>query len=86
MWQRVLKWTGIALVGLVVLAGLFVLGLNTAPGRRVIADYLGDYTTASGLNIKVGRIEGSLYGAMVLTDVRVSDAQGVFLSSPRIAD
>lgn len=85
LWQRVLKWTGIAVVGLVALAGLLVLGLNTSPGRRVIANYLGDYKTAAGLNIKVGRIDGSLYGKMVLTDVRVSDPQGVFLSSPRIA-
>ena len=85
MWQRVLKWAGIAVVGLVALAGAFVLGLDTAPGRRVIANYLGDYTTASGLNITVGRIEGSLYGKMVLTDVRVRDPQGVFLTAPRIA-
>ena len=85
LWQRVSKWIGLGLLGLIVLVGLFVLGLDTAPGRRVIADYLGDYKTASGLNIKVGRIEGSLYGAMVLTDVRVSDPAGVFLTSPRIA-
>ena len=85
LWQRVLKWTGIGLIGLFALAGMLVLGLNTAPGRRVIANYLGDYKTAGGLNIKVGRIDGSLYGAMVLTDVRVSDPQGVFLTSPRIA-
>lgn len=85
LWQRALKWVGFALLGLVVLAGVLVLGLNTAPGRRIIANSLGGYTTASGLNIKVGRIEGSLYGAMVLTDVRVSDPKGVFLTAPRIA-
>ena len=85
LWQRALKWVGLALLGLVVLAGVLVLGLNTAPGRRIIANSLGGYTTASGLNIKVGRIEGSLYGAMVLTDVRVSDPKGVFLTAPRIA-
>ena len=85
LWQRIVKWVAITLVGLVALVGLFVFGLNTAPGRRVIANYLGGYTTASGLNIKVGRIDGSLYGAMVLTDVRVSDQKGVFLASPRIA-
>jgi translocation and assembly module TamB len=85
LWQRILKWVLIALVGLVVLAGLLVFGLDTSPGRRVIANYLGDYKTAGGLNIKVGRIDGSLYGAMVLTDVRVSDPKGVFLTSPRIA-
>lgn len=85
LWQRILKGIGLTLVGLIVLAGLLVLGLNTAPGKRVIANYLGGYKTASGLTIKVGRIEGSLYGQMVLSDVRVSDPQGVFLTSPRIA-
>ena len=85
LWQRVVKWLAVGVVGLFVLLALLVLGLNTSPGRRVIANYLGGYSTASGLNIKVGRIEGSLYGQMVLVDVRVSDPKGVFLSSPRIA-
>ncbi|MGJ3629981.1 hypothetical protein AB5I41_30175 [Sphingomonas sp. MMS24-JH45] len=31
-----------------------------------------------------GRIDGSLYGAMRLSDVRVSDPKGVFLTSPRL--
>ncbi|MGY4396291.1 translocation and assembly module TamB [Sphingomonas sp. UYAg733] len=83
-WQRIVKWIAIGFVGLIVLLGLFVLGLNTSPGRRFIANTLGNYTLVSGLNIKVGRIDGSIYGAMILTDVRVSDAKGVFLTSPRL--
>ena len=85
LWQRILKWVGVAVLGLLVLVAVLVLGLNTSPGRRVIADFVGGYSTAGGLNIKVGRIEGSLYGQMTLIDVRVSDPQGVFLTSPRIA-
>ncbi|QNA83527.1 hypothetical protein G4G27_05535 [Sphingomonas sp. So64.6b] len=84
LWQRIVKWIAITLVALIVLLGLLVLGLNTSPGRRFIANTLGNYTLASGLNIKVGRIDGSIYGAMILTDVRVSDAKGVFLTSPRL--
>jgi len=85
LWQRIAKWIGIAVVALLLLVVAVVLGINTDPGRRFVADRIGGYTTASGLNIKVGRIDGSLYGRMVLSDLRVSDPQGVFLDSPRIA-
>ena len=82
---RILKWLGIALLSIAVLLLLVVFGINTDPGRRFVADQLGGYTTATGLNIKVGRIDGSLYGKMTLSDVRVSDPKGVFLTSPRMA-
>ncbi|MEG3182370.1 translocation/assembly module TamB domain-containing protein [Sphingomonas sp. LT1P40] len=85
MWQRVAKWVLIALVGLAALLLVAVLGLNTGVGKRLVVDQIGKFTTASGLNVKVGRIEGSVYGAMVLRDVRVSDPKGVFATSPSIA-
>nr|WP_052134303.1 translocation/assembly module TamB domain-containing protein [Sphingomonas sp. 37zxx] len=85
MWQRVLKWIGIAVIGVALLLGLVVAGLNTAPGRRFVANQINGYTLASGLNVQVGRIEGSLYGAMVLRDVRLRDQRGVFATSPRFA-
>ena len=84
LWQRVVKWIGIAILSVVLLVALIVFGINTDPGRRFVADQLGGYTTASGLNIKVGRIDGSLYGAMTLSDVRVADPKGVFLTSPKL--
>jgi len=83
-WRRVLRWVGIALGALVVLLAAVLFGINTDPGRRFVADRIGNYTTASGLNIRVGRIDGSLYGRMTLVDVRVSDPRGVFLTSPRL--
>ena len=84
LWQRIVKWIGIAILSVVLLVALIVFGINTDPGRRFVADQLGGYTTASGLNIKVGRIDGSLYGAMTLSDVRVADPKGVFLTSPKL--
>jgi translocation and assembly module TamB len=84
LWQRVAKWIAIALAGLVVLVGIVVVGINTDPGRRFVANQIGGYKTASGLNITVGRIDGSLYGEMILSDVRVSDPKGVFLTSPKL--
>ncbi len=85
MWQRVAKWTAIGLGSLAALLLAVVAILDTGVGHRFVADRLAGYTTASGLNIRVGRIEGSIYGAMVLRDVRVSDPKGVFATSPRIA-
>ena len=84
LWQRILKWLAIAVLGLALLVLAVLFGINTDPGRRFVADQIGGYTTATGLNIKVGRIDGSLYGRMTLSDLRVSDPQGVFLNSPRI--
>ena len=66
LWQRVLKWLAIAVAAILLLIVAIVLGINTDPGRRFVADRIGDYTTESGLNIRVGRIEGSLYGEMSL--------------------
>ncbi|SFP36812.1 translocation/assembly module TamB domain-containing protein [Sphingomonas rubra] len=84
LWQRILKWLGLAVLGLVVLVLAVLFGINTDPGRRFVADQIGGYTTASGLNIQVGRIDGSLYGRMTLSNLRVSDPTGVFLDSPRL--
>lgn len=84
LWQTIVKWAAIVLAGLAILVIAVVLGVNTQPGRRFVADRLANYTLSNGLNVKVGRIDGSLYGAMVLRDVRVSDPKGVFLTSPEL--
>jgi translocation and assembly module TamB len=84
LWQRILKWIGLAILGLLVLVAVVLLGINTDPGHRFLADQIGNYKTASGLNIKVGRIDGSIYGRMTLRDLRVSDPKGVFVTSPRL--
>src|SRR3954463_5216299 len=65
------------------LAGGLVL-LDSAPGHRFIVDRLGRFETASGLNIRIGRIDGSIFGKSQLRNVQVSDSQGVFLTSPNI--
>ncbi|WHU04075.1 translocation/assembly module TamB domain-containing protein [Sphingomonas sp. NIBR02145] len=84
LWQRVVKWTGIALAGLALAVGALVLGINTQPGRRFVADRIAALTLGSGLNFRIGRIDGSLYGAMVLRDVQVRDIKGVFATSREI--
>ncbi|MGJ3625827.1 hypothetical protein AB5I41_00435 [Sphingomonas sp. MMS24-JH45] len=84
MWQRILKWLGIAVAAVVVLLLVVVLGINTDPGRRFVADRIGGFTTASGLNIKVGGSTARSTARCGSSDVRVSDPKGVFLTSPRL--
>src|SRR3546814_14710628 len=52
---------------------------------RSLVNQIGAYTTATGLNVQVGRFEGSIYGRMVVRDVRVRDPKGVFLTAPQLA-
>jgi translocation and assembly module TamB len=68
---------------LFLLAGGLVL-LDTAPGHRFIVDRIAGLETASGLSIRIGRIDGSIFGKSQLRNVSVSDTRGVFLTSPSI--
>ncbi|MHA6719502.1 translocation/assembly module TamB domain-containing protein [Sphingomonas sp. RS6] len=84
LWRRIATWAAVVVGGLVVLAGVIVFGLDTQPGRRLIVDQLNKLELASGLNFRIGRIDGSIYGGMVLRDVRVRDTKGVFAAAQTI--
>ena len=81
---RIVKTVVAIVVGLVVLALAIVLGLNTSPGHRFVADQIAALEFQNGMKIHVGRIEGSLYGKMTLRNLSVSDPKGEFLFSPEI--
>src|SRR5438046_8879778 len=66
---------------LFLLAGALVL-LDTAPGHRFIIDRIGKFETASGLRVRIGRIDGSIFGKSQLRNVAVSAQRGAFLASP----
>jgi translocation and assembly module TamB len=72
------------IAGLMLLAGLAVLGINTDPGRRFVAERLERLEFANGMKIGVGRIDGSLYGAMTIERFTLSDPKGVFFSAPSV--
>ncbi|MFA6219347.1 MAG: translocation/assembly module TamB domain-containing protein [Erythrobacter sp.] len=80
---RLAKWVlgGLAALLLLVAAGLAI--LDTPLGERFLASRLAEHTFGNGLNIAIGRLEGNIYGAAVLHDVRLSDPKGVFLTIPR---
>src|SRR5256885_609415 len=82
--RRLLNELFAAFVALLfLLAGALVL-LDTAPGHRFIVDRIGRFETASGLKVRIGRIDGSIFGKSQLRNVSVSDQRGVFLTSPNI--
>ncbi|MGZ8349527.1 MAG: translocation/assembly module TamB domain-containing protein, partial [Allosphingosinicella sp.] len=83
-WARTTaKWTGIGLLSLLLLVGALVVWLNTDPGRRFIVRQINAFEAASGLQVRVGDIEGSIFGDLTLLDVTVADPRGVFFRAPR---
>lgn len=82
--RRVARWVGIAILGLVALVALFMVGLNSDAGRRFVANQIEKYRFENGMRIGIGRLDGSLYGEMVIRDFTLSDPQGVFLRSPEL--
>ncbi len=81
--KRAGKWfLGIVGAAVLLVVGAVVL-LNTPIGERFLANRIAETTLPNGLNIKIGRIEGNLYGKAVLHDVVLSDPQGPFMTIPR---
>ena len=84
LWRRLAIGAG-SLVALLLL--VFVGGyvwLDTQSGRDFVARQVAAFELENGLNIRVGRIEGSIYGSAVLKDVRFRDPKGDFAQSPEI--
>jgi translocation and assembly module TamB len=77
------KWTGLGLIGLVVAILLFFVWLNSSLGHRFVVKQINQLETASGLDIDVGRIEGSLFGELTLHNLTLKDPKGTFFLAPR---
>jgi translocation and assembly module TamB len=82
-WRLLNELFALFIALLFLLAALLVL-LDSAPGHRFIVDQIGKFETASGLRVRVGRIDGSIFGKSQLRNVTVADPNGVFLTSPDI--
>lgn len=80
----ILRWIGLTLLGLVLLFALFLVGLNSDAGRRFVVTQIEKYEFENGMKIGIGRLDGSLYGQMVIRDFTLSDPKGVFLASPEV--
>ena len=76
------KWAGFGLIGLLLLIGAFLVWLNTDPGRRFIVRQINNFEAASGLQVNVERIEGSVFGQLTLHGLTLSDPDGIFFRAP----
>lgn len=76
------KWVLRVVAGLAALLAIGLVVLNSPIGHRFVTDQIAKVAPASGLGIRIGRIEGDLFGEAVLHDVTLSDPQGPFLTVP----
>ena len=81
---RAAKTVAAIVLGLIALIVIVIFGINTGPGKRFVANQIEALEFENGMKIRVGRIEGSLYGQMTLHDLSVRDPKGEFLFSPEI--
>jgi translocation and assembly module TamB len=59
-----------------------VMFIDSGAGHRLIVDKIAGLALKNGLKIRIGRIEGSIFGQARLRDLRLYDDRGLFLSSP----
>ena len=71
-------------LGLMLVFAALMAFLDTGPGHRLIVDRIAAMTPHSGLRIRIGRIEGSIWGRTQLKDVRLYDPDGLFAESSQV--
>jgi translocation and assembly module TamB len=81
---RLLKGAGIAVAALLALVALVVVLLDSGPGKRFIGNQVRGLEFENGMEIDIGRIEGSIYGVMTIHDVSLRDPKGEFLRAPEL--
>jgi translocation and assembly module TamB len=84
IWRRIAL--GAAALGaflLLAVVGSYI-WLDTQSGRAFVARQVAAFELENGLNIRIGKIEGSIYGGAILKDVRFRDPRGDFARSPEI--
>ena len=84
VWRRVA--IGFAVIGalfLTILIGSYF-WLDSQPGRNFVARQIAAFELENGLNIRIGKIDGSIYGDAILYDVRFRDPKGEFARAPEI--
>lgn len=84
VWRRVaIGAAALSALLLALLVGSYI-WLDTQSGRNFVARQIAAFELENGLNIRIGRIEGSIYGDAILRDVRFRDPKGDFARAPEI--
>ena len=79
-----LRWLVGAVLGLVAIVSCALLAIDTDAGHRLIVDRIAALQIKSGLRIRIGRIDGSIWGETSIRDLRLYDPQGLFLEIPEL--
>ena len=91
--ERVLVWRdrhpllralAIGLLSILLLLSAAVWMLDSGPGHRLIIDRISALRPSSGLRIRIGRIDGSIWNRARLRDLRLYDSKGLFLEAAEI--
>ena len=82
-WRFAIGIAVFAALSVAILAGSYV-WLDSQSGRSFVARQIAAFEFENGLNIRIGKIEGSIYGAAILSDVRFRDPKGDFARAPEI--
>ncbi|MGE0725507.1 MAG: hypothetical protein AB7O45_14110 [Alphaproteobacteria bacterium] len=72
--------------GFVVFAGLALVALQTGPAKSWLAAFLSERaSTATGFEVRIGAIDGTVPNDITLAGVEVADADGVWLRASGVA-
>jgi translocation and assembly module TamB len=82
--RRGWRWIVLLPVALLLALAAAMWAIDTDAGHRFLIDRIERLQIKSGLKIRIGRIDGSIYGRARLVDVRLYDPQGLFLSAPEV--
>ena len=81
---RILSAVLLVAVAAAVLAFGAVKWIDTDSGRAFVVRQLPLYAPQSGLQVRAGRIEGSIFGKAVIHDLTLADPKGVFARVPQL--
>ena len=82
--KTALRWGGGLSLLLALALGALLWVADTGVGHRFLVDRIEALAPKNGLRIRIGRIEGSIYGATRLRDLRLADARGVFFEAAQV--
>lgn len=82
--RRITRFVLFGIAGILALLLVTIFALDTPPGRRFLIDRIERLEPANGLRIRIGRIDGSIYGRMTISDLRLYDPEGLFFEVPEL--
>ena len=80
----ILRALAIGLLSLLLLLSAAIWMLDSGPGHRLIIDRISALRPSSGLKVRIGRIDGSIWNRLRVRDLRLYDNKGLFFEAPEI--